>query len=572
MDADDSVASHNDSKDDEEVHTTLVEIVAGVAAVYGVAPEGLDLVELDLFPSIDGVPLSTVLGALGNTGAIAGNAAQALGSAQGLYRVNDATFALLQSGGKLATKDGAKLGAIFKNGKVVAQARLIPVSMTAVQTMAAIGPSLAMIALQMQLGEISGLVRTNIALTTQVLKTIRQEQWAELESLVKAIAKGFAEARKIGAVPETLWDSIASNNQLLHKQMSFYQSKVADHALEVGNRDGSKQREFLKFNAEAIVFDTYALLNSLKSYAEYQTIRALRAKTRSNDDEHEARLFDQIVEDTPIEIQGELDKIAILTKDLVRELRIIAELPGRRTAPLTKKRRDTKAAKLTCEQLLKAIEPVADFMSPPVAEVEVPEVLLAPEGFDLDPYLRILRWRMDRNESLQAIAFARQDRGELTRQFAAATPSEEGGKLKAQIRKALTVQVDNPWDTLPLGNTGQWLGIANPSTFIAVTDCRIITASPRKFLRLGESEAQFSLGEILGIRRRQNHSDNPRSTISIVTAEEEIYWLFPEAANDEQIDLLTNLIVEGSHDGRNIRASIDDSQEGTAEQNSIPPE
>lgn len=90
---------------------------------------------------------------------------------------------LLRSGGELA----AKLGATLKNGQVIAQARFIPVSVTAATAFAAIGPAVAMIALQMQLGEISSLVRTNIALTTQTLKAIRNEQWSDLEGLAGSI-------------------------------------------------------------------------------------------------------------------------------------------------------------------------------------------------------------------------------------------------------------------------------------------------------------------------------------------------------------------------------------------------
>ena len=44
-----------------------------------------------------------------------------------------------------------------------------------------------MIALQMQLGEISSLVRTNIVLTTQIFKAIRNEHWSELESFADSI-------------------------------------------------------------------------------------------------------------------------------------------------------------------------------------------------------------------------------------------------------------------------------------------------------------------------------------------------------------------------------------------------
>ena len=89
---------------------------------------------------------------------------------------------------------------LFKNGELVAQARFIPASITAATAIAAIGPAVAMIALQMQLGEISGLVRTNIQLTTQTLKVIRNEQWAELEGLAESVDEAVKETRELDAI------------------------------------------------------------------------------------------------------------------------------------------------------------------------------------------------------------------------------------------------------------------------------------------------------------------------------------------------------------------------------------
>lgn len=84
-----------------------------------------------------------------------------ISSAQGLYRVNDATLSILKSGGELAAKDGAKLGAVLKDSQIVAQARFIPAStLTAATAIADIDPAVAMLTLQIQLREISNLVRT----------------------------------------------------------------------------------------------------------------------------------------------------------------------------------------------------------------------------------------------------------------------------------------------------------------------------------------------------------------------------------------------------------------------------
>ena len=143
--------------------TTLVEVIPGTAVVFGSVPDGLDLVDFGLIPEFDRERISAALSVLGDAGTIGGNVANVVSGAQGLYRVNDATLALLKSGGELAAKDGAKLGAIFKNGDLVAQARFIPYGVTAAQAVAALGPAIAMIGLQMQLSEISGLVRGRLA-------------------------------------------------------------------------------------------------------------------------------------------------------------------------------------------------------------------------------------------------------------------------------------------------------------------------------------------------------------------------------------------------------------------------
>ena len=73
-------------------------------------------------------------------------------------------------------------------GRILRQARFYSVNtVSKAQTAASIGPALAMVALQMMLSEVSGLVRTNLAVTSQVLTAIRKDQWAELTGLVAAI-------------------------------------------------------------------------------------------------------------------------------------------------------------------------------------------------------------------------------------------------------------------------------------------------------------------------------------------------------------------------------------------------
>lgn len=522
--------------------TTLVEVTAGVAVLFGDVPEGIELIDLDLIPSFDRAQLSAALGSIGNIGTIAGNVAEALASAQGLYRVNDATLAILKSGGELAAKDGAKIGAIFKNGKIVGQARFIPASMSAAATIAAIAPAVAMLALQMQLGEISGLVRTNIALTTQTLKTIRNEQWSELEGLAESIDAALQEARELGAVTDTVWEPIAPSGPTISKQLKLYRKNVAGHVQELVSLDGRARRQYLESNGEAIVFDTHALLSSLKMYAEYQALRATLARTRSISDENEAQLFDRITRNAPPEIEESLKEIGQLTESLVRELRIIAELPGRATMPLTKKRRDSKASKLTCAQLLDAVEPLADILRPPAEMPAVPDTVCAPEGLDLDPYLHVLRWFLEDGEHLRSVAF----------------PYVVGAhNLTGVVPAILAKRVDTAWDALNPGKAGALVEVLTSSTFVAVTDRRIVTATPKTLLRRGELRATYPLEEVRYVRPRTNHGEHVRPTIGVITERSDIQWMFPAVADHRCIDDLATVISEGASGRHEARAAIE---------------
>ena len=128
------IAESNSSTADNERTdpAAIVEVFPGVAAVFGAVPEGLERIDLEA-ASLDSGQLTQLLGVAGNTSIIAGNLATAISGSQGLYRLSGASMALLKSGGQLAIKDGAQLGAIFRNGKLVAQARFIPYGLTAAE-------------------------------------------------------------------------------------------------------------------------------------------------------------------------------------------------------------------------------------------------------------------------------------------------------------------------------------------------------------------------------------------------------------------------------------------------------
>lgn len=527
--------AHDFTNELELAKTTLVEVSPGMAVVLGQVPEGLQLVDFGVVPAIDRAQLNQALGSVGNLATISGNLAEAATKAQGLFRVDDATLSLLKSGAEMASKDGAKLGAIFKNGELVAQARFIPASMTAGTAIAAIGPAVAMLALQMQLSEISSLVRENIALTSETLKIIRHDQWAELTGLSVNIERAVDEATQVQAVSSTTWESVSGDSSLLEKQLDQYRRHVGEHTKQLRGVRGTARRRYLENHAEAILFDANALLVSLKAHTGYQALRASRA--RANPDE--ARLAEVITDDLREQFEVSMSQAARLIKDLTRELRIIAELPGRAALPLSKKRRDSRASQLTCQQLLDAVQPLADSLNPPVKQLSTPAVTCMPEDIDLNQYLHVLRWFLEDDEALGAIAFAYEPGAH---NFAGIIPA------------ALGARIDATWSALKPNKRATVIDKIATPILVAVTDRRIIGASPRSLTHQGEIRDSIPLSEVQFVRSQSMQANAVRPTIDIITEGRDVKWMFPEEADSEHIDLLSQVIDTNIKDADSKRS------------------
>lgn len=508
------------------VSTILAEVLPGIAVVFGEIPDVFkpDLIGFGLVSAADREQistglLSTLLSTAGNTATIGGNLGAATASAKGLYRLSDATRALLANGGSLAVKDGANLGTVLTSSGGLAQARFIPVNaLSAAQTVAAIGPALAAIALQMQLSEITGLVRTDIALTSQVLATIRNEQWAELTGLVATVDRAIDQARAVESVPASLWDSVAGSEAPLRKQIDLYRRNVRDHVGQI-EQPGTRRREYLQTNAEAIVFDSYALLSSVKAWTGYQAIRAGRARAAGPEDAAEARLVDVIARDTRTELDSALAETTSLVASLTRELRLIAETSGRDTLSqsLPGKRKDSKAARQTTARLLEAIEPLADALHPPAPALAIPGLVCAPGSVDLDRYIRILRWLLDDGETLRALGFPDQldALGPLSVILDAAKEKLAAAKDKTAAR-----------------------------TLVAVTSRRVITAKTNAFLERGEIHQDIPTDQVRYVRAATAQDRGGRSAIDLITREENIRWLFRADLDDTNVQALAAMLAE----------------------------
>ncbi|MEY9873104.1 hypothetical protein ABH931_002585 [Streptacidiphilus sp. MAP12-33] len=504
--------------------TVLAEVVPGVAAVFGEVPAELKpyLLDVGLVPAADRTRIAGVLASIGNSATVARALGPALTGAQGLYRVSGATQSLLNAGATLAVKDGANLGAVMFQGRIIAQARWVPANAVSVaQTVATIGPALATLALQMQLNEVTGLVRTNIALTSQVLATIRKDQWHELTGLVDSVDRTVDQARTAGAVPLSLWQKVAGHEALLLKQLPLYRQNVRDHIAQIdGADDPRRRRAYLQGNAEAIAFDAHALLSTLKAWIGYQSLHAARARAAAAEDAGEARLVEDIAERTGKELDVALAETTRLLDSLRRELRVIAHLPGRDSLPLLGRRGDALAARRVSAGLLEAIEPLADALRPPAPPLEAPDVVCAPPSFDPEPYLRVLRWFLEEDETLRVLAFPEQpDAGDP---FSAMLGGAKELLASARDRTAAT------------------------KTMVAVTDRRVVTARAGAFLDEGEIRQDLPLDQVRYVRATTppDRDKGGRPAVDLITRDENVRWFFHSDVDTAGVDALAAVLAE----------------------------
>ncbi|WP_239008608.1 hypothetical protein [Streptomyces sp. Tue 6075] len=506
--------------DSTPTSTVLMEVLPGVAVVAGEVPPELkpDLIDFGIVPTADRKQISAILASIGNAATVVGNLGIAFAGLQGLYRIDATTQALLNSGATLAAKGGGNLGTVMGPGRFLRQARFYSVNTVGkAQTAASIGPALAMVGLQMMLSEVSGLVRTNLAVTRQVLAGIRKDQWAELTGLVTTVDRAVDQAREIGSVPTSLWDDVAGSGALLQKQLELYQGNVRDHVRQIGPADTRSHREYLQTNAEAIAFDAYALLSSLKAWTGYHALRAARARAAGREDAAEAQYAEVIARDTRAEFGSALAASTSLVDALTRELRITAELPGPDVWPLPGKRKDVKAAREVSARLLEAIEPLADTLRPPASPIEAPGVVCGPESLDADPYLRILRWFLEDGEALRVLGFADQ--------------LDALGPLSAIV-----------------GGAKEKLAAARDKTaaktLVAVTDRRIVIARTNAFLEQAEIRQAIPVDQVRYVRATTTQDRSTRLAIDLITRDENIRWLFHADIDNAQVDALAAVLAE----------------------------
>lgn len=108
----------------------------------------------------------------------------------------------------------------------------------------------------------------------------------------------------------------------------------------------------------------------------------------------------------------------------------------------------------------------------------------------------------------------------------------------------LAKRVDATWGALAPGRAGAVVEKFASSTFVEVTDRRIVTANPGNLLRRGELGPIYSLDEVRNVRGRSSRGAGVRPAIDVATEERDLHWMFPNAAAHEDIDNLAAALSE----------------------------
>lgn len=506
--------------------SVIVEVSPGAALVYGKTPEGFEFVPFRLVGLEDQVAIGSALASASSALNLGGQATNALlQTTPHLYRMAAESVAQLHApGAALMQSGGQSLGAIVQHGHIAAQARFIPVGgLYAAGVLASVGPAMAMIAIQVQLHELQGLISQNLELTEGVLKTVRHEQWAELTGLQKAVGKAIGEASDVGEVTPLIWQNVHGYEKDLQKHRDLFRLNVKNHAATFARHKGHTERlQYIEKNGEAMLLDLHSLLIAHKAWFEYQALRAGRARLEAGSNPSEAKLLEKITSDATAEYDAVAEEMGGLLETLTRELSILAELPGKQTIPFTKASRNARDVAAMAKQLLAAVERIGGSAHQMPEPIERPATTYTKSEDRLAKDLRILRWHVHPDEEVIALAMTRTPPtgtieavgDSIGRGFGALGSAVEAAFRRQNILEAAAGGMDR--DDL----------------LVAVTSQRVLIADAGEFRSQGVIRKVVPTSDIRYVRFRIDDPDGV-AEVDLITRTDDCRWRFGDGSATE---------------------------------------
>lgn len=419
------------------------------ALVMGAALEGLTVHPIQELSSVDVGDLASRVTELFPAANAVGQTV--LGQmSQGLVRLDPKTLHLLRGGATLASKDGAKLGAVFKNGRIVHQARLTQVGGLAASA-PMIGMALAMAAVQHELKQISRLVQENLELTRELMQRTEDRHRYLTFSHIELVHEELARSRAHGAILAESWSNLqhqASETALKAEYRTLAESLGRRLAAlqEVNSLKG--RREWHKRNLRELVTECHTMIAAHQAWMVYQLLHASSITgTSVQQVEFQKELIDKA--------NAERRALRPLVDATYRALRMSCGARG------------TRIDRLPWLDRVSTVSQLANTAADRIADLE-PEVRSADERLSADAAW-IGKWSQD-------------------------------AKISARSRVRWLLDVGEDVDSITRG--GRWGNL--DACWIVLTERRVIVVDEDSFQAYGRVHRVCALIDIIDIRSERN--------------------------------------------------------------------
>jgi len=247
-----------------------------------------------------------------------------LQSVQGLVKLAPETLALIRSGAQPLVSGGFNLGTLQQGGRIVAQVRWLPATGASVLGVAtALGPAIALAAIQFQLASMDRKLDKIIDLSNEILLATRLDKWTEVQAHVARIKQLGSEAERLGKLSDTVFLEAHGSFVPLDKGRRQLTHDVLRHRQSLMKSKSAKdKREWFKRNGEAAYQDVQCLLLASCGCVYYEAMRA--EHTRSTDPKHAEIIYE---DNMRAAAESAADAGSLLAA-LERQLQLISESPG----------------------------------------------------------------------------------------------------------------------------------------------------------------------------------------------------------------------------------------------------
>ena len=539
--------------DPDEDDTIIVPIEDDYALVVGPNTKGFEKIDSSL---VANRALNDLIASIGEGASLTGGAASATNAIQhmsGLYKLDAVTKAHLAAGNALTkTADGRLIGVVRNTGgQITRQARLIPVSVPQIAgAIAAIGPAVAMAAVQMQLNNISKQISAVQQTATQTLQVLTDSRNADYLGDCQTINEVYQASSNHGYVSETDWSIVSPLVPRINSHRRYYKKQVANHqrVLNDTQRDLSRTRKYLQDNVSNILADSSAAFETLRAWASLSVLRRARAQAHG---EHPHAELPQILQE--VEADREIQRMLLM--GLMRELRIISELPGASSFFFSQKRQDKTASRDTATKLLEQLNELEQQLGIKENPVPNPDVTCAPANYDVSPYTKILRWYLDEGEELKALTFPI-DR--LSHSLLAKAPSQFASGVNNRAWLVLPHAQDSTEWSLGWVKRATERAVTVSPEMVAVTGRRIITADPQEFIQKGIVKEEFSINDVTPTF---TDTDDALPELHLTQGEKKCReWCFPSAARVEARSIAEMLVDDPAQLQPSMKPELTDTQ------------